>query len=50
MDSSSQLTIAYDMLEPGRKTCPFSSASWLNFSIIFGLSDTDSQIFLQFLQ
>ena len=28
----------------------FSSASWLNFSIIFGLSDTVWQIFLQFLQ
>ena len=22
---------------PGRRTCPFSSAGWQNFSIIFGL-------------
>ena len=34
----------------GRRTCPFSSAGWLNFSIIFGLSDTVWQNFLQFLQ
>ena len=31
---------------PGRRTYPFSSAGWLNFSIIFGLSDTVRQIFL----
>ena len=35
---------------PGRRTCPFSSAGWLNFSIIFGLSDTVWQISMQFLQ
>ena len=35
---------------PGRRRCPFSSAGWLNFSIIFGLSDTGWHIFLQFLQ
>ena len=35
---------------PGRRTCPFLSAGWLNFSIIFGLSDTVWLIFMQFLQ